>query len=87
MPFTSSAQPVSMFCFGVVFNCFKISQAVFANAFTSEYFSTSKGNFYKLEFMKNKLQVEGTVVLVMNSISEIASFWKAEITFSSLLDF
>lgn len=37
-----------MFCFGVVFNCFKISQTVCANAFTSKYFASSKGNFYKL---------------------------------------
>lgn len=42
----------------------KRSQAFCTNAFTSEYFATSKGNFYELEFMKNKLQVEGRDVSV-----------------------
>lgn len=42
----------------------KKSQAFCANAFTSEYFATSKENFYELEFMKNKLQVEGRDVSV-----------------------
>lgn len=42
----------------------KKKQAFCTNAFTSEYFATSKGNFYELEFMKNKLQVEGRDVSV-----------------------
>lgn len=58
-------QQMGIFSFDFVFNCFKKkSQAFCTNAFTSEYFATSKGNFYELEFMKNKLQVEGRDVSV-----------------------
>lgn len=87
-PFTFRAQQVSLFPFGVVFTCSNTSQAICAKAFTSEHFTVSKGNFFSSwSSQKATSVVEGMVVFVMKSSSEIARFWMAGIAFSSLLDF
>lgn len=76
-----------MFCFGIVFNCFEISQAVCADAFTSEYFAASKGNFYKLKVHEKQTSGRGDSCFCDENHFKNCKFLEGRNYISSLLDF